>query len=381
MPVYLDNAATSYPKPQAVYETVLSYMQNIGVSPGRGTYREARQAEEIVLNTREVLAELFSVLDSSRIIVTSNITESLNLALFGFLRQGDHVITTQMEHNAIWRPLKFLERERGINITALPCSNGCALDPTSLNDAVTAKTRLIALTHASNVTGALMPVEAVGNFCRRYGIPLLVDSAQTAGSYPINVQKYNISLLAFTGHKSLLGPTGTGGLYIAPQINLNPFKYGGTGGNSLPEDQPDYLPDRYEAGTLNTAGLAGLKKSVEFILSKTVQKIRAHELDLTRCLLKNLQTIRGVTIYGPSNAEDRVAVISFNVDNVAPAEVAYVLDEVYDIKVRAGLHCAPQAHHSVGTLSVGAVRVSPGYFNTVNDIELFCRALREITAS
>lgn len=381
MPVYLDNAATSYPKPQVVYDAVLSYMQNIGVSPGRGTYREARRAEDIVRNTREAIAELFSVPDSSRVIVTSNITESLNLALFGFLRQGDHVITTEMEHNALWRPLRFLERERGVRVTTLPCLQGCAFDPASLTAAVTAKTRLIALTHASNVTGTLMPLEDVGDFCYSRGIPLLVDSAQTAGSYPIHVQKHHISLLAFTGHKSLLGPTGTGGLYIAPEINLAPFKYGGTGSNSLPDDQPGTLPDRYEAGTLNTAGLAGLNQSVRFLLNKTVEMIRAHELELTKYLLENIRNIPSITVYGPQHAEERVAVVSFNVDDVAAAEVACVLDEIYDIQVRAGLHCAPQAHRSIGTLTTGTVRVSPGYNNTVSDIELLSDALREIAAS
>lgn len=378
MGIYLDNAATSYPKPEGVYDAVGHYLRHIGASSGRGAYRRALEADSLVYQARKYLARLFNIKDVSRIIFTANVTESLNLALKGLLRNGDHVITSQMEHNAMWRPLKLLERERGIKISVISCPEGAPLDPEELERSISPKTRLVAVNHASNVTGTLMPVEDVGEICRRYGIPLLLDAAQTAGVYPIDVQKVNVSLLAFTGHKGLLGPTGTGGLYIAPGITLDPLKEGGTGGESLPEQMPSYLPDRFEAGTLNVAGIAGLGAAAGFILEQGVERIRAHEQRLTEFALEALKEIPGLTIYGPPNARERVAVLSFNLQDIAPEEVAYVLDEVYEIMVRSGLHCAPQAHRCIGTAGRGTVRVSPGFFNTEEDLETLVKALREI---
>lgn len=376
--IYLDNAATTYPKPEAVYAAVDHYMRNIGASAGRGAYRRALEADGLVFKTRKLLGRLFNIEDVSRIVFTSNVTESLNLVLKGFLREGDHVVTSHMEHNSMWRPLKVMEKERDIRITTIPSPEGNALDPEQLERAMLPETRLVALTHASNVTGTLMPLKEVGQICRRHSVPLLVDTAQTAGVFPIDVNELNIDFLAFTGHKGLLGPTGTGGLYLAPGLDITPWKEGGTGGESLLEHQPKDLPDRFEAGTLNVAGIVGLGAAIEFILEKGVEKIREHEKALTAYALKQLSQLPGLTFYGPRNAEERVGVFSINLEDVAPEEMAYVLDEVYGIMVRAGLHCAPQAHRCIGTVQRGTVRISPGYFNSKEEIDALTTALQEI---
>ncbi len=381
MAIYFDNAATSYPKPEAVYAAVDHYMRNIGASAGRGAYRRALEADGLVFKTRKVLGRLFNIEDVSRIIFTSNVTESLNLVLKGFLREGDHVVISRMEHNSMWRPLKVLEQEKNIGITVIPSPGGNSLDIEQLESAIQTNTRLVALTHASNVTGTLMPVKEAGRICRFHNIPLLVDAAQTAGVFPIDVRELNIDLLAFTGHKGLLGPTGTGGLYIAPDLEIKPWKEGGTGGESLLEHQPQDLPDRFEAGTLNIAGIVGLGAAVEFILQQGVEKIREHEKALTAFALEQLQQIPGLSMYGPQNAEERVAVFSLNLEDIPPEEVAYVLDEVYGIMARAGLHCAPQAHRCIGTVERGTLRVSPGYFSSEDEITILVKALQEIASS
>lgn len=381
MAIYFDNAATSYPKPEAVYAAVDHYMRNIGASAGRGAYRRALEADGLVFKTRKVLGRLFNIEDVSRIIFTSNVTESLNLVLKGFLREGDHVVISRMEHNSMWRPLKVLEQEKNIGITVIPSPGGNSLDIEQLESAIQTNTRLVALTHASNVTGTLMPVKEAGRICRFHNIPLLVDAAQTAGVFSIDVRELNIDLLAFTGHKGLLGPTGTGGLYIAPDLEIKPWKEGGTGGESLLEHQPQDLPDRFEAGTLNIAGIVGLGAAVEFILQQGVEKIREHEKALTAFALEQLQQIPGLSMYGPQNAEERVAVFSLNLEDIPPEEVAYVLDEVYGIMARAGLHCAPQAHRCIGTVERGTLRVSPGYFSSEDEITILVKALQEIASS
>jgi len=379
--IYFDNAATSFPKPEVVYDAVDYYYRYIGTSSGRGAYRQALRADEMVLETRNLLGQLFNIKDVNNIVFTANITESLNLALKGLLQTGDHVITSQMEHNAMWRPLKVLEKEKGIEITVIPCPEGRAFDPREIENNIRSNTRLVALNHASNVTGTIMPIKEAGEICNRYQLPLLVDTAQTAGVYPLDLEDCNINLLAFTGHKGLLGPTGTGGLYIEPGVSLKPLKDGGTGGDSMLEHQPEDLPERFEAGTLNLAGIAGLGASVKFLLGKGIGEIRAREKELTSFLLELLNKLPGITVYGPQNAEDRVAVLSFNLENVLPGEAAYILDEVYGIMVRSGLHCAPQAHRCLGTEEQGTVRVGLGYFNTPAEVKQFFKAVKEIAES
>lgn len=381
MSVYFDNAATSYPKPEEVYRAVDRFQRNIGASPGRGTYSKAREADQVIFETRSRLARLFNIDDVTRIVFTVNVTESINLALKGFLNKGNHVITTGMEHNAVWRPLKVLENRLNIRVSVLNCPDGKAFDPADLETLLKDETRLVVLNHASNVTGTIIPVKEAGEICARHGVPLLVDAAQTAGVYPIDVKDQKISLLAFTGHKGLMGPTGTGGLYLAPGIDVEPLKEGGTGGESLLEHQPDHLPDRFEAGTLNTAGIAGLGAGVKFILDHGVDRIRAHETDLTAYALEQFKTIPGLIIYGPDSASFRTGVVAFNFNNIAPEEVTYVLDEVYEIMARSGLHCAPQAHRAIGTVEGGTVRVSFGYFNTREEIDTLISALFDIATA
>ncbi|SFR11088.1 aminotransferase class V-fold PLP-dependent enzyme [Desulfoscipio geothermicus] len=378
MSIYLDNAATSFPKPEAVYRAVDNFLRNIGASSGRGAYRKALQADKIAFQTRKSLARLFNIQDASRIVFTANVTESLNLAMQGILKNGDHVVTTGMEHNAVWRCLKQLEKEKAITITAVPCSPEGYLEVEKLAAAIRPNTALVVLLHASNVTGTVMPIEQVGELTRQKNIPLLVDAAQTAGVYPIDVAAMRIDLLAFTGHKGLLGPTGTGGLYINEKYYINPLKFGGTGGESLRDDQPDNLPDRFEAGTPNLAGIAGLGAGVDYILNESVEKIRQYEMELTGYALDKFRSLTGVTMYGPLNASKQVGVISFNLPGLKPEQVAYLLDTKYDIMVRAGLHCAPLAHRTTGTIDRGTVRVGIGVFNTARDVDDLVLALKEI---
>ena len=380
MAIYLDNAATSFPKPEAVTKEMNRYLTEVGASAGRGAYRRALEADNLVYQTRKLLGRLYNIKDNSRIVFTHNATESLNLALKGLLNDGGHVITTAMEHNAVWRPLKLLEKERSIRITTLPCPEGNAFDPAELERAIKPDTGLVVLTHASNVTGAIMPVEEAGQICRSKGVPLLVDAAQTAGIYPIDTIKLNIDLLAFTGHKGLLGPTGTGGLYISPGFDLKPLKEGGTGGESMLEHMPEHLPDRYEAGTLNIVGIAGLGAAVKYILDQDVNNIWEHEQRLVEYGLQELKKVPGITVYGPLEAAKRVGVISFNLDGLAPEDAAYALDEGYEIMVRSGLHCSPQGHRSIGTEERGTVRIGLSYFNRFEEIDSLVEALIEIVS-
>ncbi len=382
MAVYFDNAATSYPKPEEVYRAVDHFQRYIGASPGRGTYSRAREADEVLFETRTLLATLFNVTDMTRIIFTANVTESINLALKGFLDSGDHVITTAMEHNAVWRPLKMLENERNIRIDVLDCPAGKAFDLDQLVAFIQPDTRLVLINHASNVTGTLMPIKKTGKICAEHNIILLVDAAQTAGVFPIDVREMNIGMLAFTGHKGLMGPAGTGGLFIDKRIDLKPLKEGGTGSESLLEHQPEHLPDRFEAGTLNAVGIAGLGAGVRFILDQGIDTIRSHEVNLTKYALAQLQKVPDLIIYGPEEADERTAVISFNLTQIAPEEVTYVLDEVYEIMARSGLHCAPQAHRSINTIKEhGTVRVSFGFFNTKEEIDQLIGALVDIASA
>lgn len=380
MGIYLDNAATTFPKPAVVYEAVLDCLRRVGASAGRGSYRLALEADHLVFETRLALARLFNIGDPARLVFTANATEALNLALKGLLRQGDHVVTSSMEHNAVWRPLKVLERTRGIEITVVPCRPDGTLEVGDVSRALKDRTRLVVLTHASNVVGTVLPVGEIGRITRSRGILLLVDAAQTAGVYPIDVEEMAVDLLAFTGHKGLLGPMGTGGLYLGPGVTLEPLKEGGTGSESLLEEQPAVLPDRYEAGTLNVPGLAGLRAGVQYLLSEGVARVRRREKELTAYLLELLGGVAGLTVYGPRDPERQVGVVSFNLDRVGAERVAFILDDVYDIQVRSGLHCAPQAHRTIGTLDRGTVRIGLGYFNQESDLEALATALKEIAA-
>lgn len=376
--IYLNNAATSYPKPEEVYQAVIDCMRNIGVSVGRGSGNHFAKAEKIVHEARTLVASFFGIKDASRVVFTYNATHALNLAIKGFLKGGEHVITTSVEHNAVWRPLKHLERTRGIEITVIQCDSDGKLKVSDVERHIRKGTKLIVMTHASNVIGTILPVEEVGELARRYGIPLLVDAAQTAGTVPIDVEEMNIDMLAFTGHKGLLGPQGIGGLYVREGIDLEPLIHGGTGSHSHLEEQPPAMPEKHEAGTLNLPAIAGLKAGVEFLMRHGVEKIREHEVALTQSLLQELKKIERVEVYGTMDARERVGVVSFNIDGVEPSEVAMMLEKGFGIIVRYGLHCAPMAHRTIGTFKTGTVRVSFGPFNTDEDAFELVRAIREI---
>ena len=380
--IYFDNAATSWPKPPETIAAMQNYLQNIGGSPGRSGHRLSIEAARIVFDTREKLAQLFNVSDPLRIILTRNATEALNIAVFGYLKQGDHVITSGMEHNSVMRPLRAMEK-RGVGITVIPCGIDGLIDPGHIAGAIKRNTKAIFITNASNVTGTIMPVSDIGRIAREHDLVLCVDAAQTAGCYPIDVAQMNIDLLAFTGHKSLLGPSGTGGLYIREGLekSIEPICVGGTGSRSEVEEQPDFMPDRYEAGTPNTVGIAGLKAGVEFVLSEGVDQIENKEEKLVKMFMEGISDLPGIILYGQKSVERRTPIVSFNIAGMDPAAVALELDERFGIMSRSGLHCAPSAHKSIGTYPIGTLRFSFSYFNTEEQIIASIEALKNISKS
>jgi len=376
--IYLDNAASSHPKPELVYRAVEEVLRNVGANPGRSGHKPAMLASRKIAQTRSLLAQLFDIKDPNRIVFTTNATEAINLGLKGLLIPGDHVITSSMEHNSVIRPLRFLETN-GIELTVVPCTSLGQIKTPAIEKAIQKNTRLIVLTHASNVTGGLMPISEVADLAHKHGLLFMVDAAQTAGLVPISVAEMGIDLLAVPGHKGLMGPQGTGCLSIGSEISLRPLKEGGTGSQSELESQPDFLPDRMESGTLNTPGLAGLGAGVDFLLQQGLEKIRKKEMSLSRILWNGLKQNKKVRLYGPEQAEERTSTISFNIADLNPQAIASILDSAYDIAVRAGLHCAALAHRSLGTFPEGTVRVSPGFFNTENDIDFFLQAITAIS--
>jgi cysteine desulfurase family protein len=352
-------------------------MREVGATPGRGGYQQEEEAQSIADDARATIAQLFHAPDPQRVIFTLNATQGINMALKGLLNPGDHVVTSSIEHNAMWRPLKALER-RGVEITSVPCALNGSIDPTDLQAALRQNTRMIAMLHASNVLGTILPIAEIGEIAHSHEVLLLVDAAQTAGSYPIDMQSMQIDMLAFAGHKGTYGPQGTGGLVVMPGIQLETWVEGGSGVLSRSESMPDELPLRLEAGTQNSAGVAGLMAGVRFVLEQGVEKIRTHEVTLASGLINQLQAIPGLRVLGPANLEQRTAVVSVTIDNYIPEQLSAVLDKVFGVATRAGLHCAPQAHGVAGTLENGALRFSPGYFNTTEDIDLAVNALKDI---
>ncbi|MGC8785929.1 MAG: aminotransferase class V-fold PLP-dependent enzyme [Anaerolineae bacterium] len=378
--IYFDNAATTWPKPPGVAEAVVNFMQNVGGSPGRSGHRLAVEANRIMYDTREALATLFGVADPLRIVFTANVTEALNLVLFGYLRPGDHVVTTSIEHNSVMRPLRYLQ-SLGVELSVVPCSSEGVLDVADVEKAIQPRTALLVINHASNVVGTIQPIADVGRIARQHGILLLVDAAQTAGAYPIDMNQMSIDLLAFTGHKALFGPQGTGGLCLGERVELGrlrPLTRGGTGSQSELEEQPDFLPDKYESGTANGVGIAGLGAGVRFVLEQGIERIRQHEQTLTDRLLAGLQDIPGVHVYGTRDARRQTACVSFNIEGVEPSDVALWLDDEYAIMCRPGLHCAPSAHRTIGTYPRGTVRFGLSYLNTEEQVDAAIRAVRNI---
>jgi cysteine desulfurase/selenocysteine lyase len=376
--IYLDNAATSWPKPEVVYQTMDSFLREKGANPGRSGHDMAVAAEKVVEETRVLLGRLVNAADEKDIVFTLNCTDSLNLALKGLLKPGDHVITSSIGHNSLTRPLRKLEH-RGVGVTRLPpCSEEGFVSPADIEQAIGPSTRLIAVTHASNVSGVIQPVEEFGEVARRHDVALLVDAAQTVGALSIDVQASNVDLLAFPGHKGLLGPPGTGGLYMSKRVELEPLREGGTGTLSESEEQPTGRPHMYESGTPNTVGIAGLGAGVRYLMSRTLVDIQVHKKTLLDRLLDGLAATPAVTVYGPRDRARRLSVVAFNIEGWSPDEVGAVLDQAYDIKVRTGLHCAPAAHKVLGTYPHGSVRVSVSCFNTVTEIDFLVDAVRKM---
>jgi len=369
--IYLDNPATSWPKPPQVKEAMNRFMEEIGGNPGRSGHALSIEAARIIYEAREALSILFHVRDSSRIVFTLNATESINLALKGLLKYKDHVITSSMEHNSVMRPLRDLEK-RGIELTVVPCFEDGTLNPGEVEKEIKTNTRMIVLNHASNVTGTLLPIREVGRISREYDLLFLVDAAQTAGAYPIDVERDNIDLLAFTGHKSLYGPQGTGGLVIGERIQekeMNPLKQGGTGSRSEFEEQPDFLPDRFESGTPNSVGIAGLLAGIRFVLDQGVEKIHQYEISLIEKLMRGLREFPKIRFYGPGNGSERISTVSFNIEGLSPSDVALRLEKEFGILCRSGLHCAPSAHRTIGTFPEGTVRFGLSYFNSEEHVD------------
>ncbi|MDK2935739.1 MAG: hypothetical protein PWP62_747 [Eubacteriaceae bacterium] len=375
MSIYLDNAATSFPKPLSVPQAVYDYMVNNGGTSGRGAYEKAIIADGLVYRTRKLLAQLFNHPDPKTIVFTSSVTESLNMALQGLLQAGDHVVTSSLEHNAVWRCLKTLERDRQISITTVPANQNGETNLSDVEAALTPQTKLIVFTHASNVLGTIQPIAAIGKLARQKGILFLVDAAQTAGVLPIDVKAQNIDLLAFTGHKSLLGPMGTGGLVVNCPNDIHPLISGGTGGDSAYEYQPDYYPNHLEAGTMNVSGIIGLGAALNFIFEVGPENIAAKESDLMAYALEQLAAISDIELYGPRDPQKSVGVIAFNLAGVAPDEMAYYLDQQSQVMIRAGLHCAPSAHRLIDTVNRGTCRIGIGYFNEKSDIDALINGL------
>jgi cysteine desulfurase family protein len=378
-PIYFDNAATSWPKPQSVPEAMAIFLRDQGANPGRSGHAPSIQAGRVVYEVRERAARLLGHDDPLSVVFTKNATEALNLALQGLLEPGDHVVTSLMEHNSVLRPLRFLE-DRGVVVTRVACASDGALDPDDVARAITARTRLVVLSHASNVVGTLCPIGAIGRLVAERGPLFCVDAAQTAGACDIDLRAMRVDLLAFTGHKSLYGPQGTGGLCIGERARgrLRPLLYGGTGSVSDSDGHPDFLPDCFEAGTLNAVGLAGLAAGLAFVEEQGVARIREREAALTARLIEGLREIPRVRLLGTGDARRQTAVVSFNLEGRACSEVAAALEERAAICCRAGLHCAPLAHRQLGTFPEGAVRFSLGLFNTEAEIAIALDALREL---
>ena len=378
--IYMDNAATSFPKPDAVEAALFDFHRHLGASAGRGGYPRAVLTGRLLEETRHLLGVLFNIRKITNIIFTLNASDALNLAIKGFDWQaGDSAVISAMEHNSVLRPLHHLKNRKGIHVHKVKANAEGLVDPVEVAKAIDSHTKLIALVHASNVSGTIQPIAEVGEIARRKGIPFLVDASQSAGSVPIDVEAMKIDLLAFPGHKALMGPLGTGGLYIRDGIDLETLREGGTGSQSEHEVQPDFLPDKYEPGSHNALGIAGWRAALEFVLKEGVPTIRAHEERITEQFLEGISQIKNLTVYGPTRAAERVPVISVRLGDYAPLEFSHRLFERGGLMTRSGLHCAPCAHQILGTYPLGTTRFSFGYFTTHDDIEHALSVLTDLS--
>lgn len=381
--LYLDNAATSWPKPNTVYEAVDQYQRQLGAAAGRGAYQSAQQAQRLVAETRAAYARLLGISDPRQLAFTANGTASLNLAIHGLLCPNDHVVTTVCEHNSVLRPLHWHATHNDVKVTYVGCDHCGYVDPTAIAEAITPTTKLIAVTHASNVTGAIQPIAEIAEIAHDADALLLVDAAQTAGCVPLNVEHLDIDLLACGGHKGLLGPLGSGLLYIRPGVEdrMRASIQGGTGVKSSSSIQPEQLPEKFEAGNLNLPAIAGLGAAAKFIEEETVENLQRHHQELTAHLLTGLAEIPGVTVYGPTADQPRVGVVSCAIDGYDPQEFAAALDASCEIECRAGLHCAPRIHKALGSAEQGGlVRFSPGWSTTAEEIDQAIEAIASLAS-
>jgi len=377
--IYFNNAATTWPKPERVYNSMDRFFRNMGMNPGRSGASEVVDTARTVYDIREKTAEFFSIENSDHLVFNSGSTESLNTVIKGVLNAGDHVIITNMEHNSVIRPLQRLKEDIGIEISFVSLDKKSGeIDYKEFQSSIQKNTRLVVVSHASNVTGTVADIDRIVKIIDDKDILILLDGAQTAGVIPIDINNPKIDFLAVPGHKSLFGPPGIGALYIRDPESLSPLKEGGTGTNSLNTYQPDVMPDRFEAGTINTVGIVGLGSGIDFINETGIKNIHRKEMDLTEKLLKGLNSIPEIKIYGKLKRESRVAVAAFNIEDMASHELAYILQNEYNIQVRSGLHCAPLLHKNLGTVKQGMVRVSIGYFNKETEIDMFLNIIDNI---
>lgn len=377
--IYFDNAATSYPKPASVLDSMIKYVKDIGSNVNRSSYKSAYDAEDILYETRQLLCNMFNGDDCKNVVFTANITTSLNIILKGLLKEGDHILTSSMEHNAVMRPLAQLA-SKGISFDTIPCFSDGSLDISSLSSLLRPNTKAIVMTHASNICGTLMPISDVGKFCNENNLYFILDSAQSAGLLPIDMKAMYIDILTFTGHKALLGPQGIGGFILNENmINLiEPLISGGTGSISHTLNVPEFMPDRFESGTLNIPGIYGLNASLKYINEKGMENILKKDLSLTQIFLNELSEIKDIKVYGRKDILNRVAVISIDIPNRDLSDISYILDEKYGIQTRVGLHCSPMAHQTLGTYPQGTIRFSFGHNNNLEDIKYCIQALKEI---
>jgi len=378
--IYLDNAATTFPKPREVLERALDAYTRYGVNPGRSGYDLCVMAGDLVADTRKALTRFFNGADPNRLIFAANATDALNLVIQGVLAEGDHAVSTTLEHNSVIRPLNHMVRDRGVEVDFVAAEPGGRVDPRAIAKRLRPNTRLVVVNHGSNVIGTIQPVGEIGRICRERGVTFAVDTAQTAGVIPIDMKAMCIDVVAFTGHKSLLAPTGIGGLCVGEGVEIRPTRFGGTGVNSIAPYHLDEYPYRLEAGTGNTLGIAGLKFGQEYIAGRGLDAIYRHEMVLFTRLQQGLAAIPGVTLHGTTSLSDRLPVLSFTISGRDPGDVGTLLDVEYNIAARTGLQCAPLVHTQMGTQAHGTVRLSVGPLNTEGHIEAAIRAVTEIAA-
>lgn len=378
--IYLDNGATSFPKPEEVYTTMDTFYRNYGVNPGRSGYELAVEAGAVVDDTRKLLAEFFNGTDPSHLCYSYNSTDALNLVIFGMLQPGDHAISTTLEHNSVLRPLYHLSQD-GVEVDYVPFNSAGFVDPEEIRKKFKPNTRLVIINHASNVIGTIQPIREIGQYCREAGIPFAIDASQSAGKIPIDMEEQFLDIVIFTGHKSLLGPVGIGGLYVRDGVEIRHTRVGGSGILSALRTHVEEYPYRLESGTINTVGVAGLQAGLKWVLKEGVESIHAHEMKLARMLRDGLSKIPGVTLYCLKDLENHIAVLSFNIDGMEAEDVGAMIDLDHAIACRTGLQCAPLVHDQLSTTEIrGAIRFSIGPFNTEEHILAAIEAVQETAA-